>query len=63
MKRLSARQRKPFTLAFNKGDAKAIAALWTGDCEYTDETGRSIQGRDAIEKEYAAFFAEHPECK
>ncbi len=49
-----------FKSAFNKGDAKAIAALWTHDCEYTDETGRSIQGRDAIEKEYAALFAAHP---
>ncbi|MGO9568529.1 MAG: YybH family protein [Desulfomonilaceae bacterium] len=52
-----------FTSAFNKGDAKAIAVLWTGDCEYTDETGRSIQGRDAIEKEYAAFFAANPGLK
>ena len=48
-----------FTSAFNKGDAKAIAALWTTDCEYVDETGRIFRGRDAIEKEYAAFFAAH----
>ena len=37
-----------FTSAFNKGDAKAIAALWTRDCEFVDETGRIIQGREAI---------------
>jgi uncharacterized protein (TIGR02246 family) len=49
-----------FTSAFNNGDAKAIAALWTTDCEYVDETGQIFRGRDAIEKEYAAFFAAHP---
>ncbi|MGO9567332.1 MAG: YybH family protein [Desulfomonilaceae bacterium] len=49
-----------FTSAFNKGDAKRIAGLWTSDCEYVDETGRIIQGREAIEKEYAALFAAHP---
>jgi uncharacterized protein (TIGR02246 family) len=49
-----------FTSAFNKGDAKAISALWTRDCEFVDETGRVIQGREAIEKEYAALFAAHP---
>lgn len=48
-----------FIAAFNAGDAKGIAALWTADGEYTDETGRSFTGRDEIEKEYASFFAEH----
>ena len=52
-----------FTSAFNKGDAKAIAALLTTDCEYVDETGRIFRGRDAIEKEYAAFFAAHPKVQ
>jgi uncharacterized protein (TIGR02246 family) len=52
-----------FVTAFNKGDAKEIAALWTTDCEYVDETGRVFRGRDAIEKEYAAFFALHPGLK
>lgn len=49
-----------FTSAFNKGDAKAIAALWTTDCEYVDETGRVFRGRDAIENEYAEFFRANP---
>jgi uncharacterized protein (TIGR02246 family) len=52
-----------FVEAFNKGDAKAMGSLWTADCEYVDETGRVFQGRDAIEKEYAAFFAAHPGLK
>ena len=52
-----------FVAAFNKGDAKQIGALWTPDCEYIDETGRIFRGRDAIEKEYAAFFAANPGLK
>ena len=52
-----------FLTAFNKGDAKRIGALWTIDCEYVDETGRIFRGRDAIEKEYAAFFAANPGLK
>jgi uncharacterized protein (TIGR02246 family) len=46
-----------FAAAFNKGDAKAVAALWTEDGDYTDESGRTFKGREAIEKEYASFFA------
>ena len=49
-----------FVDAFNKQDAKAIAALWTEEGEYIDDTGRRFVGRDAIEKGYAAFFADSP---
>jgi uncharacterized protein (TIGR02246 family) len=49
-----------FTAAFNRGDAKAIAALWTPDCEYIEESGRETRGRDAIEKEYAELFRAKP---
>jgi uncharacterized protein (TIGR02246 family) len=49
-----------FTAAFNAGDAKAVAALWTADCEYIDESGRETRGRDAIEKEYAELFRAKP---
>ncbi len=52
-----------FVAAFNKGDAKGIAALWTTDCEYSDETGRVLQGRNAIEKQYAELFATNPGLK
>jgi uncharacterized protein (TIGR02246 family) len=54
---------KVFVAAFDKGDAKAIAALWTPDGDFTDGSGRTFSGRAAIEKEYAAFFAEHPGLK
>lgn len=50
-----------FVAAFNSRDAKAVAALWTADGEYSDEAGRSFTGRDAIEAGYAHFFAEGPQ--
>jgi uncharacterized protein (TIGR02246 family) len=49
-----------FITAFNKGDAKAVAAHWTEDGDYTDESGAKFSGREAIEREYARFFAAHP---
>lgn len=49
-----------FVKAFNAGDAKAIAALWTPDAEYVDEVGESFQGRAAIEKLYADVFKKAP---
>ena len=49
-----------FVKAFNAGDAKTIGAQWSTDAKYTDESGRQFIGRDAIEKEYASLFKEHP---
>lgn len=49
-----------FAEAFNRGDAVAIAALWTPDGDYTDESGASTNGQAAIEKKYAAFFEQNP---
>jgi uncharacterized protein (TIGR02246 family) len=48
-----------FVAAFHKGDASAMAALWVADGDYTIHTGRQLKGREAIEKELAAMFAEH----
>lgn len=48
-----------FVDAFNRGDAKGVAMLWTADGDYIDEAGRKFQGRAAIEKEYGDFFGEH----
>ncbi len=50
-------------LAFNKRDAKAVAAFWTKDGEYVDESGQTIVGRDAIEAHYTEIFAARPEVK
>jgi uncharacterized protein (TIGR02246 family) len=46
-----------FIAAFEKGDAKAVAAFWTENADYTDQTGREFKGRAAIEKMYEKFFA------
>jgi uncharacterized protein (TIGR02246 family) len=52
-----------FVEAFHKGDAKAVAAFWTKDGDYTDQTGKTMKGRDAIEKAFTEFFAENKGLK
>jgi len=52
-----------FVADFNRGDAKAVAAHWTEDGDYTDELGQTYQGRAAIEAEYANFFKAVPGVK
>jgi uncharacterized protein (TIGR02246 family) len=54
------RSAEDFVAAFNRGDAQAVAAQWTTDGDYADESGRLVRGRDAIAAEYAAFFAANP---
>lgn len=51
---------KAFVDAFNRGDAKAVASLWTEDGDFVDEAGQRYSGRDEIEKAYVAFFASNP---
>jgi uncharacterized protein (TIGR02246 family) len=50
-------RRGAFIEAFNKGDAKAVAAFWTPDALYVDQAGREHKGREAIEKLYEKVFA------
>ena len=52
-----------FVEAFHKGDAKALAALWTTDGDYTDQAGRTLNGREAIAKNFEAFFTENKGLK
>jgi uncharacterized protein (TIGR02246 family) len=52
-----------FVRTFNRGDAKAVAALWTPTGSLADDQGRVFKGRKAIEDEYAAFFKEHAGVK
>src|SRR5262249_23528752 len=52
-----------FVEAFHKGDAKALAAFWTADGDYVDQTGHSLKGREAIEKAFKEFFAENKGLK
>ncbi len=52
-----------FVEAFNRGDAKAIAAGWTDNGELYDDSGTMLIGRDAIEKAYAKLFQDRPKNK
>ena len=52
-----------FVEAFHKGDAKAVAAFWTKDGDYTDQEGHTVKGQEAIEKSFTAFFAENKGLK
>jgi uncharacterized protein (TIGR02246 family) len=52
-----------FIAAFNKGDAKAVAAFWTPDGDYVDEVGHEYKGRAAIEKLYEKVFAANKGAK
>src|SRR5262249_5218110 len=58
--RVTARE---FATAFNKGDARAIAAQWTENGEFTDAGGATVTGRAAIEQAFAEYFKEHPKAK
>lgn len=52
-----------FIAAFNKGDAKAVAAFWTPEGDYTDQAGHKYKGRAALEKLYSRVFAERKGAK
>lgn len=52
-----------FAQAFDKGDAKAIGALWTDQGEYHEDTGEVLRGKVAIEKAYAEYFKAKPKSK
>ena len=49
-----------FVQAFNRGDARAVAALWTADGSAADDSGTIYKGRPAIEAQYAQLFKQHP---
>lgn len=52
-----------FAEAFNRADAKAVAALWTPSGEYIDELGNEYAGQAAIAGCYADFFKANPGAK
>jgi uncharacterized protein (TIGR02246 family) len=47
---------KEMIAAFNRGDAKTLAAMFTANGDYMDEGGRRIQGRAAIEQYFQKLF-------
>ncbi|MCR4413143.1 MAG: SgcJ/EcaC family oxidoreductase [Thermoguttaceae bacterium] len=48
-----------YTAAYNRGDAKAVAAHWSDSGEWISPSGQRFRGRAAIEKELQALFAEN----
>ncbi len=54
---------RDFEAAFVKGDAKAIAAMHTTNAESRDAGGRTLRGRETIEKTYAEAFKANPGAK
>lgn len=56
-------QSDAFVKAFNDHDAPAMAALWTEDAQFITDSGAVYDGREAIEKAYAQYFANHPDAK
>lgn len=51
---------RDFTDVFEKGDARAVAALWTDQGEYESDDGTILRGRSAIEAAFAAHFKARP---
>src|SRR5215203_1920270 len=51
---------REFAAAFNKGDAKAIAHMYTENGEAREADGEIMIGRAAIEKAYAELFKASP---
>ena len=48
-----------YVAAYNRGDAKAVAAHWSDSGEWISPSGQRFQGRQAIEKEMQTLFAEN----
>ena len=56
-------QIKSYLEAFNKHDAKAVAAHWTEGGEFITPAGNAIQGRANLEKEFTEYFSEAKDAK
>jgi uncharacterized protein (TIGR02246 family) len=49
--------------AYNKGDAKTLAKLYSDDVDYIDQDGAEVMGRDAMERLLADNFQQNPGAK
>jgi uncharacterized protein (TIGR02246 family) len=49
-----------FVKAYNAGDAKAVAALFTPDAQTVDKEGNTSEGREAITQTFAELFGAMP---
>jgi uncharacterized protein (TIGR02246 family) len=50
-----------FVKAYNAGDAKAVAALFTPDGQIVDKEGNAAEGREAIAQTFGDLFAATPQ--
>ena len=48
-----------YVAAYNRGDAKAVAAHWSDSAEWISPSGQRFLGRQAIERELQTLFAEN----
>jgi uncharacterized protein (TIGR02246 family) len=48
-----------YVAAYNRGDAKAVAAFWSDSGEWISPSGQRFQGKQAIEKEMQSLFNEN----
>ncbi len=49
-----------YQMAFNRGDAKAVAALYAPDGDFVGARGILLKGREQIQEAYGRFFALNP---
>jgi uncharacterized protein (TIGR02246 family) len=54
---------KAVTDAYNRADAKELAARFADDAELFDQDGEVVRGRDSIGRHYADAFGKGPTCK
>ena len=54
---------KQFVEAFNRGDADALAAMFTAAASVADDEGQFLRGQTAIRDEYARLFKTYPGAK
>jgi uncharacterized protein (TIGR02246 family) len=52
-----------FVRDYNKGDAKALAAMFTDDAEVVEADGARYQGRDLVERSFSETFASNKGAK
>lgn len=53
-----------YVAAFNKADAKALAAMWSPEAVYTNPlSGGQVIGREAIEQQFAGIFADSKDAR
>jgi uncharacterized protein (TIGR02246 family) len=51
-----AKNGEAFVEAFQKADAKALAAFWAPEGDYTGLAGKHMKGREAIEEAFTGYF-------